>query len=681
MKNKCKFIVTLLSAAVFLFYRVDSVVAMETEQNIVSTTESETETEQIAEAEAEQQPGETAESEEELEQPPEETAWPEVKPEADPEETQELEAEAGQQPGETAELETELEQQPEETAELGTELEQQPEETAELEAEAGQQPEEIAELEAELLMEFSVMPEQETVSDGEALVAWLEAHKNTGGTVKLADDLVLDGEYGFYPNGINSPDIFVDTDQYTITVTGEISFLSNGCLTFSGEPDDKGIFYVAEKGVLSLYGVSVESSQYALWQEEGAGLEVSHCSLSGNIHYADTPFVMYYKDSLCAVVEKGQSVSDALPLSVSCTVNRQGQLSHNERIPVSWNLEGTERQQEERRRFVLQGSFVQAASAEPILCAVAYNDYPLTFTDVEATVSGDRYTFQGGFTAPGEALPFQVMTEYSFDGENWFQYEVQTASDVDADFRIDCKREQRSRAASANIYIRLQWNDNGTQYFSNVLCYSADDLKNMEDIGGSRGGGTSITNPPDEPQPSSDDITAASEGPDHEVNGDVDSENVPSGISSDENHLDHVKPSASSDESSAENIPSGISGNSGQTEAGGELSKMESTNAGMVQAASAESQDINTAQEANAEEQKADAAPLETTVEEQRADAASLETTVEEQRADTAPLEINAGEQRIKKEIFSNSCSSRLRVIVSGRWNGRILRSFAIRNK
>lgn len=57
-------------------------------------------------------------------------------------------------------------------------------------------------------------------------------------------------------------------------------------------------------------------------------------------------------------------------------------------------------------------------------------------------------------------------------------------------------------------------------------------------------------------------------------------------------------------------------------------------------------------QEANAEEQKADAAPLETTMEEQRADAAPLETTVEEQRADTAPLEINAGEQRIKKEIF-----------------------------
>lgn len=648
MENKCKFIVMLLLAAVFLFYRVDSVVAMETEQNIVSTTESETETEQIAEAEAEQQPGETAESEEELEQPPEETAWPEVKPEADPEETQELEAEPEQQPEETAESEAE----PEETAESEVEPGQQPEENAELETESGQQPEEIAELEAEPFMEFSAMPEQETVSDGEALVAWLEAHKNTGGTVKLEDDLVLDGEYSFYPNGINSPDILVDTDQYTITVTGEISFLSNGCLSFLGEPDDKGIFYVAEKGVLSLYGVSVESGQYALWQEEGAGLEVSHCSISGNIHYADTPFVMYYNESLCAVVEKGLVLSDTLPFSVSCTVNRQGQLSHDERIPVSWNLEGTERQQEERRRFVLQGSFVQAASAEPILCAVAYNDYPLTFTDVEATVSGDRYTFQGGFTAPGEALPFQVMTEYSFDGENWFQYEEQTASDVDAGFRIDCKREQRSRAACANIYIRLQWNDNGTRYFSNVLCYSADDLKNMEDIGGSRGGGTSIINPPDEPQPSSDDITAASEGPDHEVNGDADSENAPSGISSNENHSDNVKPRDLSDESSAENTPSGISGNSGQTKAGGELSKTESTNAGMVQAASAESQDINTAQEASAEEQKADAAPLETTVEEQRADAAPLETTVEEKRADAALLEINAGEQRIKKEIF-----------------------------
>ena len=396
----------------------------------------------------------------------------------------------------------------------------------ELEAEPIEEPAIESELEQESIEEPAAAPDPEqTISSGEALVEWLEAHKNTGGTVKLADHVVLDGEYSYCPGGINMPPVFVDTDQYTITVAGEIELLSDDHLIFSGHPDGKSIFYVAEKGMLAMQGVTVESESYALWQEEGAGLVVSDCRISGGIHYADTPFVIYQK-SVCVIVEEGQTLNDVLPAQIGCSVNKQGDVSNNEWVSLSWNLEGTEKQQAERQRFELQGSFLHAASAEPVQCTVVYNDYPLTFTDVKASIIGSLYTFQGGYTKPKEALPITVISEYSFDGESWLTYEEKIVTDIYAGFFIAFSSEQHDRTAHSNIYIRLQWNDNGTKYFSNVLCYAADDLESVEDIGGSRGGGTSIINPPDEPQKNISSTPAKDENPIQNENPDTDSNNV-----------------------------------------------------------------------------------------------------------------------------------------------------------
>lgn len=425
MKNKCKILVVLTFVIVFLFYRVDSVVAIANEQfgpsdaNLEST------------------------------------------------------AESGTEQGST---------------------------------------ENVAESETEPTTENASVSETTTdyISNGPALIEWLEAHKNTGGFVKLTDNVVLDGYYAFYPCAINIPPVFVDTDKYTVTIAGEIEFLSDDHLTFFGQPDGKGIFYVAPKGNLSISGVAVESAQCALWQEEGAGLVLEDCHISGDIHYADTPFVMYDR-SVCVVVEKGQTVNDVLPAQLVCSVNRQGDLSHNEAVPVCWTLEGTEKQQEERLRFKIQGSFLNASSTEPLLCTVVYNDYPLTFTDMKASLSYNAYLFQGWYTKPEECLPITVVSEYSFDGENWLMYEENIVSNVNASFVLCLALEQWDTAANPDIYIRQQWNDNGTIHFSNVLCYAADNLECEQDIGGSRGGGTSITNPPDEPQKSS--IEPSSEEP------------------------------------------------------------------------------------------------------------------------------------------------------------------------
>ena len=452
MKYTLKFIVITV-LFMLIFYRVDSTPAMAAEEN----------TESFA---GPQTSGESADLREEE---TEETGEPAVLPEEETEET-----------GEPAAL-------PEEEAE-GTGASA-----------------DLLEAEPEDIQVAMIRKESEdTVSTGPELMEWLDSHKNTGGTVRLLDHIVLDQDYSFFPNGSNMPAVYVDTDRYTITVTAEVELSSDSQLTFSGEPEGKGIFCVAKKGMLSILGIAVESQQCALWQEEGGGLVVSSCHVSGDVHYADTPYVMYWKEDLCAVVEKGQTANEVLPSQISCTVNCQGRLCYGEPIPVLWNLEGSEKQQEERLRFSVQGVFLNGVSLKQPSCTVAYNDYPLTFTEVEASSNGFSYTFQGGFTAPEEALPFTVMAEYSFDGEQWILYEEQRVTNADAGFRIDCKREQYGRMARSSIYIRLQWNDNGTRYYSNVLCYLSDNLEVVEDIGGSRGGGTSITNPPDEPQQSGD---------------------------------------------------------------------------------------------------------------------------------------------------------------------------------
>ncbi|MDE7260211.1 MAG: hypothetical protein K2N77_13375, partial [Lachnospiraceae bacterium] len=164
-------------------------------------------------------------------------------------------------------------------------------------------------------------------------------------------------------------------------------------------------------------------------------------------------------------------------------------------------------------------------------------DYPLTFLEVTATDDGARYTFRGGYTKPVEALPITVISEYSFDGENWIVYDEEYVTHTEAGFFIGFRSEECDRAAYPNIYIRLQWNDNGTRYFSNVLCYAADNLEHVEDIGGSRGGGTSIINLPEDPQEKSGDTTA-DEGADQNANRNSNSDNAQSEASSDTNQAE-----------------------------------------------------------------------------------------------------------------------------------------------
>ena len=346
--------------------------------------------------------------------------------------------------------------------------------------------------------------EQDTVSTADEFKEWLESHKNNGGRVKLTNNIVLKEFYYFTPNGGNRPDIVVDTDTYTITAAGYIAFLSDGHLIFQGKARDKGIFHVVKGGILTLDGVFVKSEseetspQCALWQEEGAGLVLENTytktSVTGNIHYAEAPLVTE-ESSVCVVVEKGQSADSLLPTEIKCTVNHQGQIWYNKPTPVSWNLAGTEKHQQNRQRFQVKGFSSQVLYYVAPKCTVVYNDYPLTFTEVDAFIRSNAYYFQGKYTKPKGELPITVAAEYSFDGRNWIRDEVKTVSNDSTGFSISFPCDEWDTDQNPSVYIRLQGEKDDKRYFSNVLRYKANSMNEAEDLGDSG----SVVNPPDKP--------------------------------------------------------------------------------------------------------------------------------------------------------------------------------------
>lgn len=363
--------------------------------------------------------------------------------------------------------------------------------------------------------------EYDTVSTADEFTKWLDSHRNNGGRVRLTNDIVLREFYFFSPAAADRPDIFVDTDSYTITAAGKITFLSDGHLIFQGKAGNRGILRAAKGSLLTLDGVIVEdnaqiSDSYAVWQEEGAGIVVGktyvESRITGDIHYADIPFVTQ-TDSICVVVEKGQSVDGLLPDRIKCRVNRQGRIEDNVQIPVSWDLTGTERQQEKRLRFQIRGTSSEAVFDVPPVCTVVYNDYPLTFTTVNAFIQANAYYFQGGYTKPEKELPIAVAAEYSFDGDNWITGNEENVSDINTGFSIYFPCDQWDSDKYPSVYIRLRGDKDGKEFLSNVLRYEANNMGEAEDIGGSRGGGTSIVNPPDKPSEDSSEVSSGDKQP------------------------------------------------------------------------------------------------------------------------------------------------------------------------
>lgn len=362
--------------------------------------------------------------------------------------------------------------------------------------------------EPENISENMLPEESESISSAPELTAWLECHKQSGGRARLTEDISMDVPYQFVPYP-NIPPLCIETDGHTIFVGADVEFLSDGRLSFQGECSEKGVFHVEKGGSLLLDGVIVETSadgdstKYALWQEEGSGLILGNTfassQISGNIRYADSPFVMD-TDDICMIVNKGQLFDGLLPAEIDCRVNYQGNILEHAPTAVVWDTAGTEKQQQERQRFQAQGIFPKAASNKKPVCTIVYHDYPLTFTNTEAFIRCNAYTFQGGFTRQEEMLSAETSPEYSFDGETWINEKEDSILKADKGYYIAFPCDQWDTSAYPYLYIRLRAETKEQTYYSNILRYAADHLDTVEDLGGSRGGGTAVINPPQDPE-------------------------------------------------------------------------------------------------------------------------------------------------------------------------------------
>ncbi len=350
--------------------------------------------------------------------------------------------------------------------------------------------------------------EPDYISSFTELTAWLNSHMYSGGRAMLTANITMDSSYLFVPYP-NLPPLIVETDGYTIFVNADVEFWSDGHLTFSGAANAQGIFHVNQGGSLLLDGVTVETPtgnddcQYALWQEEGASLTVGNTfvpsQITGNIHYAKTPFVTD-TDPVCVVVEQGQLLDGQLPTEISCRVNYQGNNLDHEQVAVSWDMTGTQKQQNERQRFQAQGVFSLAQSHENPVCTVVYHDYPLTFTRTDAFIRTSAYTFRGEYIKQENVLSAITSPEYSFDGINWIGEGENNTLSADSGFYISFPCDQWDTSAYPFVHIRLRAKAGEQVYYSNVLRYAANHLDVEEDLGGSRGGGTNIVDPPADPE-------------------------------------------------------------------------------------------------------------------------------------------------------------------------------------
>ncbi len=142
----------------------------------------------------------------------------------------------------------------------------------------------------------------------------------------------------------------------------------------------------------------------------------------------------------------------------------------------------------------------QTADGVKPVCTVVYNDFPLTFTKAEVFVRSNAYTFRGEYTRQAGALAAVTLPEYSFDGENWIREGENNIFRADDGYYIAFPCDQWDVSANPYIYIRLRGETEEQVYYSNVLRYAANNMDIAEDLGGSRGGGTSIVNPPEEPE-------------------------------------------------------------------------------------------------------------------------------------------------------------------------------------
>ena len=355
----------------------------------------------------------------------------------------------------------------------------------------------------------------EAVSSGEELMSWLD--DNQKGSVQLTADIVIED---FIYSHLSKEPLKIDTGEFSITFTGKVIIQTFGGITIVGSSTQDGILRVAEGGCLSLIdspanpqGIIVDcKTGISIYQEEGAGLYTEGNVVATDIHFAKTPFIMYwtsYEDTVIALKE--QNASDVLPAEFHGKVVSNGYVVDQD-VEIIWNLDSHEESEADRLRFNVTGSISGYGYGNNIVpvCTVVYDDHPITFTGITAEKTPRNYVLLH-CKFINHAPPNTVITpEYSFDGETWEVFEYQeiisdtrlvyifNASDASDDHCITW-----DTSVNPNIYISLSYTDGERNQYSNTIQFSYENLDEVNDSGGSRGGGEDII-PPIDPAPEPD---------------------------------------------------------------------------------------------------------------------------------------------------------------------------------
>ena len=216
--------------------------------------------------------------------------------------------------------------------------------------------------------------EEDTVSDWGELRAWLLDNRLVGGTVRLTNDITMDGMFGYLanlgPNTGKLRPVTVDCGEHTIYVQGvlELDCINESLthlLTFTDDGAEEGLLRVLPGGTLNAYYITLDAgseASVALSQEEGGVLNTdpARLALTGTIAYGERPTIFCEVPPLfvpALAVPDGEAPDlAALPATVEVQVKFQG-VTETQEVAVLWDTAPAAEAFAQRRRVTLQGRF------------------------------------------------------------------------------------------------------------------------------------------------------------------------------------------------------------------------------------------------------------------------------------------------------------------------------------
>lgn len=335
------------------------------------------------------------------------------------------------------------------------------------------------------------------------LVAKLEAMKTTGGNIRLTADVVVESgvEYTFSAPQLTDTPIRLNTAEHSIIVHGKL--IVTPFIEINGAGGENGIFSVQDGGWLELLSVAVKAdSGVAIAQAprsvlcygrlfDGAPEFVCEGEIIGAgpvaVPWSDTnPKSLQY-----IYVRDGERAEDLLPNTDEGSLFQNGTMDSNHQLDVVWDIGLFANQFAARENCMVTGAYPGATAYAAPVCMVSFQN------GRAATVLGGWGT--GGTDGRGLSAQIQVALEdpqescridWSSDGKNWQECEADILESKNGRLRYMLYPPDD---AGYPFYISAVVTRGGEEHYSNILVLNAPDTAG--DIGGSRGGGTSVTDP------------------------------------------------------------------------------------------------------------------------------------------------------------------------------------------